>query len=174
MSGFYGQSKNSIFKRLRKNKEEGDEFLEVLGKVDSLTELGYDASEKFLLKIIYNDQKNSKLNVARASKWKSMKNKSTSRLPPDKDSYRQHVYRAHHQAKIWYNFRDSGDQPNPVGCGYILSGQNLLPSPHTKDPILNEMMEMMHAVQLIKDESSDSEDVESDSHPSDDETNFID
>ena len=104
ISGFYGQSKKAIFKRLMKHEDGTNEFLETLGKLEIQEDIDDKNSEMFLLKIIYNDQKNNKLSVARASKWKSMKNKSTARLPPDKDSYRQHVYRAHHQATVWYSF----------------------------------------------------------------------
>ena len=137
-----------------KHEDGTNEFLETLGKLDIQEEIDDKNSEMFLLKIIYNDQKNNKLCVARDSKWKSMKNKSTARLPPDKDSYRQHVYRAHHQAKVWYSFRDSGDPPNPVGHGYRLSGHNLVPSPHTREAIPIELREMMNNAQSSRDDSS--------------------
>ena len=103
-----------------------------------------------------------------------MKNKTTARLPPDKDSYRQHVYRANHQARVWYNFSDSGNAPNPVGHGYELSGQNLLPCPHTKEAIPNELKKMMNDSEFSRDDSSESEDVDSESVPSDDDVHLLD
>ena len=105
-------------------------------------------------------------------KWRKMKNKCTARLPPYKDSFIHHVHRAHYQAKIWYNFKDSGNPPNPVGNGFRIVGQSLLPIMSDKNAIPAELKEKIDSTDLGEEESSDSNDDES-KHSSEDEMSFL-
>ena len=92
VSGFYRQSKKSILKRLMKSPEEATSFLESIGRVNSNVEIDESSAERFIIKFVYNDDKNTQLHTARAMKWRKMKNKCTARLPPDKDSFMHHVH----------------------------------------------------------------------------------
>ena len=68
---------------------------------------------------------------ARAVKWKSMKNKSFIRLPPDEDSLRQHCLRANYLA---YLVRHSSlkHHPLPIGHGWELVDGHCHPVRYTQ------------------------------------------
>ena len=170
VSGFYGQSKKSIFKRVSNNIEEASVFLAHLGKGCDKDILWGATSEKFLLKFVYNDEKSVNIEEARARKWMSMKNKTTMRLPPDRDSYEQHVLRANHQAQIWFNFQRSDEPPNPLTNGYRIKDNYLLPIPFTKECFPKELRECTDSALSGNEDSSVSESGESDMNTSEDES----
>ena len=45
---------------------------------------------------MFNDKNSTNLGQARVTKWRSMKNKTTLGLPPDEDSFCQHLLRANY------------------------------------------------------------------------------
>ena len=56
-----------------------------------------------------------------------MKNKTTLQLPPDEDSFYQHMLPANYQAKIWYEFISPSCPSSLLSHGYATDGQLLLP-----------------------------------------------
>lgn len=80
---------------------------------------------------MFNDKNSTNLGQARATKWRSMKNKTTLGLPPDEDSFCQHLLRANYQAKVWYDFKSPSAPADPQQHGYTFDGQYLLPVCHT-------------------------------------------
>ena len=97
---------------------------------DILSEEDIKKCSMFLINFIYADKTSLTISQARSKKWKAMKNKTTLRLPPDEDSFEQHLLRANYQAQIWYNFANS-DPSNPQDHGYKQEGLLVLPTPHT-------------------------------------------
>ena len=170
VSGFYGQSKKTIFKRVSNNIEEASGFLSQLGKGCGKDILWGSTSENFLLKFVYNDKKSDNIEEARTRKWKSMKNKTTMRLPPDRDSFEQHVLRANHQAQIWFNFNRCEEPPNPLNNGYRIQDNYLLPLPYTKECLPKELEECTDSALSENEDSSMSESSESGINTSDDES----
>ena len=85
--------------------------LQNLGMYDILSEEDIKKCSMFLINFIYADKTILTISQARGKKWKAMKNKTTLRLPPDEDSFEQHLLRANYQAQIWYNFANS-DAPS--------------------------------------------------------------
>ncbi|KAJ3585747.1 hypothetical protein NHX12_014466 [Muraenolepis orangiensis] len=74
---------------------------------------------KFTRHVIYGDKKSSTMAEARAAKWKRMKNRSFTRLPPDADSLRQHCLRANYLAYL-VRHPSLKQHPSPLGHGWEL------------------------------------------------------
>ena len=70
---------------------------------------------------MFNDKNSTNLGQARAAKWRSMKNKTTLGLPPDEDSFRQHLLRANYQAKVWYDFKSPSAPEDPQRHCYTMA-----------------------------------------------------
>ena len=85
---FLEHGKSSVYPKSA-NIEEIKELLTNLGTSQDVDSLLNSSMEKFVIKFIYNDSKSKSLAECRALKWKQMKRKSTSRLPPD--SFHLHV-----------------------------------------------------------------------------------
>ena len=93
VSGFLGYGKSSVYPKSA-NIEEIKELLANLGSSQDVDSLLNSSMEKFVIKFIYNGSKSKSLAECRALKWKQMKKKSSSRLPPDPESFHLHVKRA--------------------------------------------------------------------------------
>ena len=113
VSGFYRHSKKTIYEKVKKVKKvkKPNNSLQNLGMYDILSEEDIKKCSMFLINFIYADKTILTISQARGKKWKAMKNKTTLRLPPDEDSFEQHLLRANYQAQIWYNFANS-DAPS--------------------------------------------------------------
>ena len=98
-----GHGKKSVVKATIKSKE-AHCLLEHIGKTLNVNQNIFDEITKFTMKFIYGDKLNKTLAAARASKWNSMKTKSTQRIPPDQDSHDIHVKRVNYQAKVLLNY----------------------------------------------------------------------
>lgn len=131
VSGFYRKSKKTLFKKLCVSNESRC-LIQNIGRMEHLTDKEVSNVTKFVIKYIYNDKSSLTLAQARAKKWKSMKNKTTLGLPPDEDTFRQHLLRANYQAKIWYDFEKPSAPADPQQHGYSYNGQHLSPVCHTK------------------------------------------
>ena len=68
---------------------------------------------------------------ARATKWKTMKNKSFICLPPDADSLHQHCLRANYLAYL-VRHPTLKHHPSPLGHGWELVGGRCRPVRHTR------------------------------------------
>ena len=79
ISGFYGLLKRTIFARVEKS-EDAESLLADLGQILEMSNRCKEDIEKFTIRYIYNDKKSESLPQARASKWRSLKRKTTSRI----------------------------------------------------------------------------------------------
>ena len=100
------------------------------------------------------------ISQARSKKWKAMKNKTTLRLPPDEDSFKQHLPRANYQAKIWYNLTNPDTSLNPLDHGYT-QGLLILAIPHTKQACLNSLRDLVHDETFESDDDKSNDDGDS-------------
>ena len=83
-SGFYCKGKKSVYDQVAKSPVARRQ----LSRCGESHDLGEDVVEQFFeftQYVTYGDNKSDTIAVARAAKWKNMKNKSCIRLPPDAD-----------------------------------------------------------------------------------------
>ena len=81
-----------------------------------------------------------------------MKNKTTLLLPPDEDSFEQHLLRTNYQAQIWYIFANPDAPSISLDHGYRQECLLVLPTPHTKEACPNSLR------RLVNDETFESDD----------------
>ena len=101
-------------------------------KHDTLPENDIIKCLEWLVNYIDGDRRGIAIAEARPKKWRSMKNIAKFRLPPDGESFVQHLLWANYQAEIWYNFATPHYPPNPLDRGYFQEGSLVLPTPHTQ------------------------------------------
>ena len=94
-----------------------------------------------------------------------MRNKTTLRLPPDEDSFIQHLLRA----EIWYEFGIPDGPRNPLDHGYKLDGLLVLPTPHTKEACPSSLRDFVLEATSETESDSSSDDESSDYKSSSDE-----
>lgn len=114
---FYGHSKKTEDKKKTKKSSEAQKLVSNLGKHDRLSEDDIMKCSKYLVKYIYRDKESTTIVEARARKLRLMKNKITLRLPPDGNSFVQHLPWANYQARIWCNFTTPDGPANPFHYG---------------------------------------------------------
>jgi len=85
----------------------------------------------FVLKYIYGDKSSTNAGEARARKWKSLKHKSTIRLPPDDDSLTCHMMRANYLSYIQHHY-ELKNHPSPLQQGWHLVDGKCRPIRYTK------------------------------------------
>ena len=100
------------------------------------------------------------ISQARSKKWKAMKNKTTLRLSPNEDSFKQHLLRANYQAEIWYNFANPDASSNPLDHGYT-QGLLVIPTPHTKEACPNSPRDLVHDETFESDNDKSDDDGDS-------------
>ena len=105
VSGFYRQSKKTVFKKIHA-KSESRHLLYHIGRKKHLSEKDISDVTNFVTKLMHNDKQSSTL---------------VQGLPPDEDSFHQHLLRANYQAKIWYNSESASAPEDSQHYGY--SGQ---------------------------------------------------
>ena len=90
--------------------------------------------------MVYNDKNSSTLNEARASKWMQMKKKGTIRLPPDYDSFEQHLKRSNYVTYLWFSY-DNPDAPiSPLNHGFMLGdNENVFPLMYTAPALPSDL-----------------------------------
>ncbi|CAJ1071450.1 hypothetical protein NQZ68_018657 [Xyrichtys novacula] len=96
---------------------------------------------------------------ARASKWKTMKRKSSIRLSPDADSLRQHCLRANYSAYL-VRHPTLKNHPSPLGHGWELVGGHCRPVRHTQPALPTHLpapgpVEKEEEVESEKEEEED-------------------
>ena len=156
VSGFFGHSKATTFKRLGENIG----LLNKLGKeVDITDEIRKDL-ELFTISVIYNDKTSKSLNEARANKWRKMKKKGILTLPPDYDSFEQHLKRANYVAYTWLNFHYPDPPNSPLTHGFDLKNKDVVPVMHTLPALPLNFEELIDRTP-IDDEESDISDIDS-------------
>ena len=99
---------------------------------------------------------------ASAAKWKTLKNKSFVRLPPDADSLHQHCLRANYLAYLVRHLSKK-HHPSPLGHGWELVGGHCRPVRHTQPALPTHLPASGPAEESDEDESEvdDSEEDES-------------
>ena len=162
ISGFYGSSKQTIFGRVAKS-EDAKRLLADLGKILEMSNRCKEDIEEFTIKYVYNDKKSESLPQARASKWRSLKRKTTSRIPPDADTLLHHMQRANYQAFIWLSYDDPSSPPSPLQHGWIQEKGRVLPIKHSLPPLPRNLEELLITAEESHESSSvDEADCESD------------
>ena len=79
-----------------------------------------------------------------ALKWEQMKGKSTSRIPPDLDSFKLHVARVNYQTYIYLAF-DKPDVPQqPTGHGWTLQNGMCVPLRFTEEALPRSLHASLH------------------------------
>ena len=127
VSAFFGHSKATIWKRLNDNLL----LLSKLGREIQISEDVKKDLEMFTIRVVYNDRNSTTLNEARAWKWTQMKNKGTIRLPPDYDSFVQHLKRSNYVTYTLFSY-DNPDALSPINHGFMLGdNENVIPLMHT-------------------------------------------
>ena len=120
----------------------------VLRLVAPFQNVGKDLNDlkSFVIRYIYGDTQSSTLNQAHATKWKSLKKKSSMRLLPDDDSLEQHINDSLEQHIKCANFLayiqhhpDLRRHPFPIGRGWELVNGYCRPVHHTK-PALSSLL----------------------------------
>ena len=155
VSGFFGHGKSSVYPK-HANINEVKQLLANLGASQEVDSLLNSLIEKFVIKFIYNDSTSESLAECRAVKWKQMKKKTTSRLPPDPDSFHLHVKRANYQCYIFRHYMESSAPPIPYSYGWHINEQGLtIPTMFTKEAVPKDMEEMYE--KLAEDEFSSDE-----------------
>ena len=99
VSVFYHQSKKTMLKKIQANSESRC-LLYYTGRKKHLSKNDIADITTFATKFMYNDKQSSTLAQARAKNWKAMKTKCYLGLPPDEDSFHQHLLCAYYQPKV--------------------------------------------------------------------------
>ena len=155
-SGFYGKGKKSVYDKVAKSPVARRQLLRCGDNLDLEEEVVEELS-KFTRHIIYGDHKSNTMAEARATKWKSMKNKSFIRLPPDADSLRQHCLRSNYLAYL-VRHPSLKQHPSPIGHGWELVGGRCRPVRHTRPALPIHLPAPMSSEDSEGDDSEDDED----------------
>ena len=129
-SGFYGKGKMSLYVKMA-NSPVARRQLSRCGDDLAMEEDVVEELFRFTRDVVYFDKKSTSMAEARAVKWKSMKNKSFIRLPPDEDSLRQHYLRANYLAYS-VSHHSLKNHPSPLDHGWELVGGRCRPVRHTQ------------------------------------------
>ena len=115
------RGKKSIFDKLKKDPEARSLLLKVGDTLDLPEDVRNDM-RKFVLQKIYGEMA-STCREARAKKWRKMKKKSLSRLPPDEDTLHHHFDRVNYLSYCQKHFR-LAQHPSPIHHGWeIINGK---------------------------------------------------
>ena len=156
ISGFYGLSKQTIFARVAKS-ENAKSLLADLGQIVQMSNRCKEDIEKFTIRYIYTDKKSESLPQARASKWRSLRRKTTSRIPPDADTLLHHMQRANYQTFIWLSYHDPSPPPSPLQHGWFQENGRVLPIKHSLPPLPRNLQELLITAEENHESSSDNE-----------------
>ena len=92
----------------------------------------------FIRHVIYDDNKSSTIAEAHVAKWKTIKNKSFNRLPPDADSLRQQCLRANYLAYLM-SHPSLKRHPSPLRHGWELVGGRFSLVRHTRPALPTDL-----------------------------------
>ena len=160
--GFYGKGKKSVYDQVAKSPVARQQ-LSQCGDSLELEEEVLQELFKFTRHVIYGDHKSSTMAEARAVKWKSMKNKSFIRLPPDEDSLRQNCLRANY---LPYLVRHPSlkHHPLPIGHGWQLVDGHCRPVRYTQPALPTHLP----ASRPVEDSEEDESEYDCDEKKNDD------
>lgn len=159
-SGFYGKGKMSVYDHVAKSPVARQQ-LSRCGESLDLEEEVVEELFAFTRQVIYGDKKSSTMAEARAAKWRSMKNKSFIRLPPDADSLRQHCLRANYLVYLVCH-PSLKHHPSPIGHGWELVGGHCRPVRHTRPALPLHLPAPDLAEESSEDGSEEGEEEEED------------
>ncbi len=129
-SGFYGKGKKSVYDQVAESPVARRQLSQCGDSLDHEEDVVEELFQ-FTRHVIYGDKKSTTMPEARAAKWKTMKNKSFIRLPPDADSLRQHCLRANYLAYLVHH-PYLKHHSSPLGHGWQLVGGRCRPVRHTR------------------------------------------
>ena len=122
------------------------------------------------MKYIYGDCTSDGLAEARARKWKTMKNKSTQRLPPDADSLEQKSLRVNYQVYLFLHYKDPEAPAEPVGHGWCFTDNVCRPVRYTRPALPKELVSVLSYSETPdeRDRDTDTDELTSDTDINDD------
>ena len=127
-SGFFGRGKKSLFEKLKKDRQ-AQELLQEVGESLTLEDSVRLNMKRFVLWKMYGENTDS-CAKARASKWKKLKKKSMTRLPPDEDTLNHHLDRTNYLAYCLKHF-ELVEHPPPIRHGWEMVNGRCRPIRHT-------------------------------------------
>jgi len=167
-SGFYGHGKKTVYEK-GTGTQEARNLLKDVGKTLPVTQEVLQQMATFTIRHIYNDTISKTLGEARARKWGEMKNKSTSRIPPDPDSHNLHVTRVNYQVYIQLNYDKPDAPPNPTNHGWTMKDGRCVSVRYTHDALPRSLHDLVEQEQTLlhDDDEAESNDEVCDSGASD-------
>lgn len=169
-SGFFGKGKKKTFENIEKSQI-AQKQISQCGESLILEEDVLQSLMQFTQLIMYGDAGSKSMAEARAKKWKSLKNKNFSRLPPDEDSLRQHCKRANYLAYI-VRHPSIKNHPSPIGNGWEIISENCRPLRYTK-PSLPYHLTPLTEFEEVQQNINTSGDPQTEQDDTDDETECI-
>ena len=156
-SGFYGHGKKMVYEKGTQTQEAvALSHLKDVGKTLPVTQEVLQQMATFTIRHIYNDKISKTLGEARALKWGQMKNKSTSRIPPDLDSHNLRVTRVNYHVFIQLNYDKPDAPPDPTHHGWTLRNGRCVPVRYTKDALPRNFNGLLEDEQtLVHDDDGD-------------------
>ena len=140
-SGQYGKSKGTLFEKM-KSSDRAIQQLQSCGDEVELTPECMHKLVRFTRELIYADPHSDIMAEARALKWRSQKNKSFCRLPPDEDTLVNHLKRANYLAYL-LKHPSLREHPSPVGKGWEVINSIIRPVRYTK-PALPDYIDRLN------------------------------
>ena len=154
-SGFYGHGKKKLLQKCGNDPES----VELLGRVGVSLQLQDDTKadmRSFVLRHIYDEKPDVTCGQARASKWNTMRKKSTARLPPDEDSLNLHLERTNFISYCQLHF-DLVEHPSPIGHGWEVINGKCKPVRHSRPALPQTLKQSDCTDNESSDSSSDEE-----------------
>ncbi|KAG7171952.1 hypothetical protein Hamer_G000901 [Homarus americanus] len=130
-SGFYGTSKKLAVDRILSSKGASDLLASCGTELPAPKEV-LDDVEKFVIRYIYCDGRNTTLGEVRAAKWWAQKN--TVRLAPDSNSLHLHLKRTNYLSFL-VKHPNLQLHPSPIGHEWHLLDGLCLPVRYTQPPL---------------------------------------
>ena len=137
-SALYGIGKKTAYTVLKQNKStlELDKF--GTASIDDAVKI----ARRYVL-LLYKSKSCKDLDDLRYNLLQNS-NKAISNFPPTEDSFIHHVKRSLLQVKIWCNSHDPSYSANPVGMGWSLDGNYILPVMSVLETAPKEVRELTH------------------------------
>ena len=161
VSAFYGHGKKSVMTNIAKITD-FSLSLDKVGMQLPITDSVVDQLRNCTIKSVYNDNKSKTLADARASKWKIMKKKSFSRLPPDEDSHYQHPRRVNYQSYVYLDYMNKDALPSPKDQGWSIQEGKCYPIRYTESALPSNVCEILKKREIVEAEIVNNDPAEND------------
>jgi hypothetical protein len=165
-AAFYGHGKRSVYDK--GVCAEAKQMLKSVGKELPASSEVLDNMAIFTIRYIYGDKVSKTLGQARALKWRNLKKKTTSRIPPDRDSHNLKVQRVNYQSHLFLNFHKKELVPSPLNNGWTLDNSKCVPLRYCKPSLPKDLIRSSQNAGEDGMPTSDESDVDDDNSDTDD------